>query len=279
VPGTSTVFEIGEIAQAKFMETAHSMPGRHFLTVQNHERREVEMGKSYPFGPDGTVEIVEFLPHFAYDIEQRKAINVSNSPKNPAILIKLHQGKVNREQWLFANMPDFYQMHAATKEQAPISLIYSYELPACCGKDVPLVTLLLQTRSGIVQEKLTYDPEKPLFLEDGKLALVLDKREGEVKEYRSIASIVAQGREIRRANISVNHPLKYAGFSFYQSNYNPDDLTYSGFRVVKDPGLPVVYLGSGILCFGVIWIFYLTPAIIRAKRRQQNEKENENVRG
>ena len=269
VPGTETIFEIGAIEKSKYLETGHNMTGRHFLSVQNQEPREIEIGKTYQIGTERSVQILEFFPHFAYDIEHKKALNVSEHPQNPALLISLEESNSNSQQWLFANMPDFHQMHSSTKKNREVNFVYSYELPAYGNKEVHLVTLLLKTKAGIVQEKLTYDPEKPLFLENGKVALLLDQREGEVKEYRSVASVIEQDREIVKANISVNHPLKYAGYSFYQSNYNPDDLTYSGFRVVKDPGLPVVYTGAATLCLGVIWIFYLTPAFIRARRRQQ----------
>jgi cytochrome c biogenesis protein len=140
--------------------------------------------------------------------------------------------------------------------------------------EFPLLTLLVKTPSGVQEEKLTYDVERPLFVEGGKFALLIDKRDGEVREYRSVASIIDNGQVIRKATIAVNHPLKYAGFSFYQSNYKPEDLTYSGFQVIRDPGLGTVYTGAAMLCLGVIWIFYITPAYIRGKR-----KEGQNVVG
>ncbi len=244
------------------------------LRFHKSDPREIEIGKTYRVDEQRSVEVLKFLPHFAYDIEQKQAINMSEFPKNPAILVRVQSAAATREQWLFANMPDFYQMHERTNNEQTLPLTYSYQLPSCCNKEVPLLTILLKTPAGVNEEKLTYDPEKPLFAEEGKVAIVIDKRDGDVKEYRSVASIVEKGRTLRKETIAVNRPLKYAGFSFYQSNYRPEDLTYSGFRVVKDPGLKTVYAGAGMLCLGVIWIFYITPSYIRARRRKEQEGQD-----
>lgn len=278
VPGRNTSFQIDQIKNTTYTETDPTKPGQHFLSWGNETPLEVEVGRSYRVSESTSVEVVHFVPHFSYDIDQRKVVNVSNSPNNPAILLRITKGGTSQEKWLFANMPDFHKVHQKTENSTDENFLYAYELPKQTKKEVPVLTLLVETPSGIVEQQLAGDATKPLFLEEGKVALVLDKREGEVKEYRSIATVKEDGKQVRKQTIAVNHPLKYAGYSFYQSNYRPEDPTYSGLRVVKDPGLSIVYTGASILCLGVVWIFYITPGLIRTKRRRQElVKENENV--
>jgi len=59
--------------------------------------------------------------------------------------------------------------------------------------------------------------------------------------------------------VEVNRPLRYGGYTFYQSGYNPRDLSYTSFQVVKDPGVPVVYAGFGLMLAGLFVVFYLNP--------------------
>jgi cytochrome c biogenesis protein ResB len=45
---------------------------------------------------------------------------------------------------------------------------------------------------------------------------------GEITQYISSATLYDGDREVRRGEIKVNHPLRYRGFSFYQSSYRQD---------------------------------------------------------
>ncbi len=63
-----------------------------------------------------------------------------------------------------------------------------------------------------------------------------------------------RGLTIKRT-INMNNPLKYRGFSFFQSGYleGPTETTILSVR--KDPGTPLVYLGCLIVVAGVISMF------------------------
>jgi hypothetical protein len=59
--------------------------------------------------------------------------------------------------------------------------------------------------------------------------------------------------------ISMNNPLKYKGFTFYQASFQqgPDGSPVASlFSVNHDPGRMLKYLGSFILSLGVIVLFY-----------------------
>jgi len=51
----------------------------------------------------------------------------------------------------------------------------------------------------------------------------------------------------------------YKGYTFYQSGYNPEDLSYTSLQVVKDPGVAVVYSGFALMIAGLFIVFYLNP--------------------
>jgi hypothetical protein len=89
-------------------------------------------------------------------------------------------------------------------------------------------------------------------------ALVFEHREDEVKAFRSEVTALA-GSTREKAVITVNDPFTFGGWTFYQVNYDPKDPTYSGLEAVKDPGVPWVFLGFGLISVGVAWMFYVEP--------------------
>ncbi len=58
--------------------------------------------------------------------------------------------------------------------------------------------------------------------------------------------------------ISMNEPLEWKGFTFYQSSYEEGfpRPTVSVFSVNQDPGRELKYLGSLLLTLGIIWFYF-----------------------
>ena len=83
------------------------------------------------------------------------------------------------------------------------------------------------------------------------------------KDFISKIAVVKNGNELLRQDIRVNHPLRFEGYSFFQSSYDKEDLIWSGLQVSKDPGVPIVYLGFVMLILGLMIIFYLNPLLRR----------------
>lgn len=97
---------------------------------------------------------------------------------------------------------------------------------------------------------------------------ILYKQMGEsIKDYKSKLRIVEDGKTVVEKTIEVNDPLKYKGYAFYQSSYDPQGGKYTGLQVTKDPGIPVVYAGFSSLCFGIIFIFYIKPLLRRKTKK------------
>jgi hypothetical protein len=116
------------------------------------------------------------------------------------------------------------------------------------------------TASGLPKEALLLAGQpSPVFITPTR-ALVFEKREKEVKAYVSHVSAVS-GTDTLQRTISVNDPMTYSGWTFYQVNYNPEDPTYSGLDVVYDPGVSWVFLGFTLICLGVFYMFYVEPRL------------------
>ena len=78
--------------------------------------------------------------------------------------------------------------------------------------------------------------------------------------YESDVSVIHEGFAEQKATISMNEPLKYRGFTFYQSSFKEDEKgrpVLSVFSVNRDPGRFWKYLGSFLMVFGIVHLFYL----------------------
>lgn len=78
-----------------------------------------------------------------------------------------------------------------------------------------------------------------------------ETKEGLIKDYKSIIAIVDKGERQKLKTIKVNHPLEYAGYTFYQVEYDPKNTNWTGLLVKKDPGVLIVYAGYLLIIVGV----------------------------
>jgi hypothetical protein len=83
------------------------------------------------------------------------------------------------------------------------------------------------------------------------------------------------------ALISMNHPLHHRGYIFFQSSFVEGRPMMSIFSVARAPGLPLVYLGTGLIGVGIVWMFYVKPWLARRQAaaalaaRRAPEKPND----
>jgi len=102
---------------------------------------------------------------------------------------------------------------------------------------------------------------------DADLHLTYVRKEGgRIKDFKSALTVIDGGTEAVQKTIVVNDPLRYKGYTFYQSSYDAKNLSWSGLQVTRDPGVPVVYAGFGLLILGVTIVFYINPYL--AKRSE-----------
>ena len=77
-------------------------------------------------------------------------------------------------------------------------------------------------------------------------------------EYSSQVEAIAPDANAQ-VTISMNEPLKFKGYTIYQASFQEDESgqpTASVFSINQDPGRWVKYIGSIVLTFGIIWLFY-----------------------
>lgn len=93
---------------------------------------------------------------------------------------------------------------------------------------------------------------------DNGLTLVMGQREP--KRYSSKVEIYTKDGKNLQAEIEVNHPYTVNGWKIYQYSYNEQMgkwSTLSIFELVRDPWLPVVYIGILLLGIGAIGMLFV----------------------
>jgi cytochrome c biogenesis protein ResB len=92
-------------------------------------------------------------------------------------------------------------------------------------------------------------------------SFVIGKYQGtdRASSYESVVSVPDRGQ----VHISMNEPMKYQGFTFYQSSFEKNEKgepVVSVLSVNYDPGRWIKYLGSFLIVFGSILLFYFKRA-------------------
>jgi hypothetical protein len=180
----------------------------------------INVGIEQAFG-DFKITVLKYIPDFIVDTQTREVTSRSNEPSNPAILVAVNSPTYHNHRWLFAKFPDF-TMHAKDGEAtgpSPLEMVYQ--------------------NHGATGHKLM--PTGP------------------IKSFKSTIKLVEGELIVGERTVEVNRPFQYKGYTFYQSGYNPNDLSYTSFQVVKDPGVPIVYSGFSLMIAGLFIVFYLNP--------------------
>lgn len=94
-----------------------------------------------------------------------------------------------------------------------------------------------------------------------------DRYEGTQKAKNYSSEVIvrdASGAEVRNQIIKMNDPLRYAGETFYQQSFDPDERG-TMLQVVKNPGWLIPYVSCAVVSFGMLLHFgiYLTQFLRR----------------
>src|SRR5690606_28088332 len=91
------------------------------------------------------------------------------------------------------------------------------------------------------------------------------------KDFSSRVRLVhPEAGEDREVLIYMNHPLRYGGFTFYQSGFDNDDQT-TILQVVKNPSWLLPYVSCLMVTLGLIVQFGLS-LIVFLRRRSARER-------
>ncbi len=222
-------------------------------------------GRSYPIKLGQTITLqngvsitaLRFFPHFNYNIETKEAINVSNSPINPALEVRL--GNLNR--WLFAKMPGF----GHKKEE--LDLFYSYSPKDSLSSFLAnqsinrtLVRLEISDSKTTRQEDLGLDDSSKILFSEGFLAFETPTEE--IESFQSHLLVRTMEKEFKTI-LAVNRPVKVGSWMLYQSSFRQNDPSYSGIEAVQDPGIIWVWAGFALIFGGIVHMLYVAPRLRR----------------
>jgi cytochrome c biogenesis protein ResB len=114
----------------------------------------------------------------------------------------------------------------------------------------------VEVNAGGRRKKLWFFSNFPNMHEGGlPFALYYSLEQAEIRSYTSSVTITPNGGVPVRAEISVNRPLRFGGYTLYQTSYDPADASYSLLTVARDRGLWTVYAGFAIFLTGVLlWL-------------------------
>lgn len=111
---------------------------------------------------------------------------------------------------------------------------------------------------GLNKERLTL----PFSLYLDKFTIGMNPGTQKAGSYESSVRVMDPGKPSGPpAVISMNEPLKYGGYTFYQASYQLEEgrAPVSVFSVNYDPGRMVKYLGSLLMVLGALVMFYFNP--------------------
>jgi hypothetical protein len=98
-----------------------------------------------------------------------------------------------------------------------------------------------------------------------------------LRGFTNFMGLTSGGEKIQSEDrvITMNAPLENRGYKVYQANYQSltqwdscgKPVSYSGFAIGRDPGLPFKYAGSTMLALGIACMFYMKAYFFKPRGR------------
>jgi hypothetical protein len=159
--------------------------------------------------------------------------------------------------------PDFAMDHSQNR---PTTRSNKWRNPAA---------LVKVERGGLTEQEILFYLEPTLRinpkLQDVLMRYSRDPQSLNIKCYNSTLRVVDDGRVTAQKTIVVNDPLRYKGYTFYQSNWDQERESYTVLEVKKDPGEEIFYFGGAMVMLGVVVIFYVNPLLRRRLSHRQSD--------
>ena len=209
------------------------------VVTGNDGKRQViqplEVGKRYDHPSLGyQFTVATFYP--SAEIHQQFT-NRSNEVQREALHVVARDGSASAEAWLGTDEPVELLLG-----EHPIVVAYRE-----AERELPLTVKLLDFRKiDYPGTQMASGFESDVELTDPQRGIILLRK------------------------ISMNHPLRYRGYSFYQSSYIQGPVETTVLSVRNDPGTPFVYAGFLIVIAGVVTMFMMR----RDERNTRNSRMN-----
>jgi hypothetical protein len=231
-----------------FMHAGGKLYARAAASGSYSEAREVKTGDKTRLPGNFAVTVDDYLPHGALHVtfEPAKVKPRDKQKPEPAALIEVVAGGRVQEVWLQRNSVSYGSRIVQTAE-GPLAL-----------------------RLGMAKIPLGFTLSL-LEFERG-----MNPGSAGSASFTSKVRISDNNRRVDRESvISMNQPLDYGKYTFYQSSF--DDAGHgrqvSTLRVVHDPGRFLKYAGSLMICGGIAIMFYMRAYFFKHMRRSTKARD------
>jgi cytochrome c-type biogenesis protein CcsB len=192
---------------------------------------EAKSGSRIPTSDRLRLSIAKYLPHARLTIKflPVRATDTDETAPESAVLVRVSAGGDSQEIWLRRADPDYGYQQISTPE-GPVVIAFGYET-APLGFSLKLVQFRHEMNPGMMGDA----------------------------SFASSVRVIDTAKDVNKpAEIAMNQPLTYGGYTFYQSSFGGSDSgkQTSVFTVASDPGRLLKYLGCLLTCFGVFGVFY-----------------------
>jgi hypothetical protein len=258
-----------------------------WLVADDPEKGRLDFGPaSFAFHATAGDHTVAGSNHIAFEETANGLRYVLSSTKQSPQRGELTVGKPIVTPWMGMKVTvDKYFPHAATRRQ-----VVPEEPPVKDERHQPAVKVHLESPGGKSasewvawsagsvrlsmgdrQAKVSYRaPQTPVPFRVTLLDFNSDKYPGSNRAatYESYIRVDDPERGTSEHHISMNHPLHYRGYIFFQASYVEGQPMMSIFSVARAPGLLLVYTGTTLISIGVVWMFYVKPYLARRQAAQ-----------
>ena len=194
-------------------------------------RGEAKEGDQINAGEQFRLSVVKYLPHARQKITflPIDAPGDDTEAAESAVLVKVQAGGKATEVWLKRGDPE-YGFQQITTPKGELGIAFGYERRPL-GFSLKLVGFQHDLNPGMMGDA----------------------------SFASAVRVIDKAQAVDTpADIAMNQPLVYGGFTFYQSGHDelPDGKQVSILAVAYDPGRFMKYLGSLMVCLGVFITSY-----------------------
>ncbi len=227
------------------------------------DRRKGVIGETMEMGSGIHMTILESHSHTS---TETRPIFIAKRDRNPRAENKFSRIKVEltSNQWNFSRWLPYHHYPLVDEQYSvPDRLEFRYQPTLCKLPDGTEVELLFSRRS----ERLP----AVMALEDFELKVhtggFVSGNTASVRDFISRLRPFKGGEWQPEITTSLNDPATYDDLSYFQAEWDPGNMAFTGLGVGNRDGVYIQLLGTCIAVFGMIYVFYVKPVIKR--RRQQ----------
>lgn len=130
------------------------------------------------------------------------------------------------------------------------------------SRDVDLGNRRLKVAYGLKSKPVGFE----LRLDDFRMGTYEGTKDP--SSYESQVTLIDREAQVQNSQlIAMNQPLEYGKYKLFQASYqlNPGGPDYSVLAVAYDPGIFLKYLGSLVMCSGIVLMFFFKPLFVQKR--------------